>query len=203
MFAQSDSDEESNVVILTGANRRSKWHFPNVTSCPNMHCDAVFENRSQCRRHYQKQHAMNFQYCTECKKPVCAHNLSKLKKHFEKMHPNVSLPNESSSDAEEDSLITLNGGDQITQWQLPKTVEKKCPAKNCHKEFGTRSDVLTHFEKRHTLDHFYCRHCDTIVFAQDQDDFDEHYRKVHANLETQINFDDSIDATLLPSTSKV
>lgn len=198
------------MIILTGANRTTEWVFPDVTTCPNNKCRAKFATQLQTMRHFQKHHAMKFQYCSLCNKAVSAKDLSSFKAHFKRAHPNKSLPDDftnktlqlSDSD-DEDDLITLHGGGQITQFKLPKTIERKCPVWNCRMEFGIRSDVLSHFKKRHTLDHFYCKHCDKAIFARNQNDFYKHSRKAHPNVKQQIDFEDSFDDGQVPSTSKV
>lgn len=162
-----------------------------MSTCPVKGCNADFETRSQTIRHYKKIHSGNFQYCTLCNKPVCA---ARYKQHFDKHHPNVWNDEED----DEDDLI-LKGGNQITEWRFPKSIRKRCPAPNCGMDFGIRSDVRSHFKKRHILDHFYCKGCDKLIFACDQNDVYKHQREAHSNVEKGS----SSDKKQMPSTSKV
>lgn len=112
----------------------------------------------------------------------------------------MSLPSDYFSD-EEGDLIQLKGGNQTTEWRLSKCIRKKCPAVNCDMQFGVRSDIRDHFKKRHTSDHFYCKQCDKLIYACDQNDFDEHLRKAHTKLGQKSGLERSLANT--PSSTKV
>lgn len=189
-------------MTLTGADRLSQWQFPNVLACPVLRCDKTFETRAETIRHYRKTHSMNFQYCSICAKPVCAHNMATFKDHFLKKHPNASLPKDFFGD-EEDDVIQLNGGNQTTEWRFTKSIWRKCPAENCGMKFRARSEIREHFKKRHTSDHFYCKKCDKLIYAHDENDFDKHQRNAHANGKHKTDSERSFCSTSVPSTSKV
>lgn len=96
----------------------------------------------------------------------------------------MSIPEKNTADDdEEEDVIQLNGGGFVSEWKCPKSIRRKCPVASCRKEFGIRSDVLSHLKNRHASDHFYCKHCDKVIHAQDQKDFHKHQRKAHPDLE--------------------
>lgn len=128
---------------------------------------------------------------------MCAPNEWCYRQHFVKHHPE----NDCVSD-EEDNLIVLRGGNQTTEWRFSRYIRKKCPAPHCDLEFGIRSDVRSHFVKRHTSDHFYCKPCNKLLYVRDQNDISKHQSKVHSNVH-QTDSGKSFDNTEMPSTSKV
>lgn len=200
VFEQSDSDEEDDMILLTGAGRTFKWRFPIGTVCPVARCGKKFETRTKAIRHYKTKHSMNFQYCSLCAKPVSAHSYSSFKEHISKMHPNDNLQDSDLINADEDDLIQLNGGNQLTEWIFPKSIRRNCPVASCPMSFAVRSDTRNHFKEHHTSDHFYCQQCDKVILAHGQIEFNEHQRKVHSKLLTPIKLENSRETR---STSKV
>lgn len=107
----------------------------------------------------------------------------------------VLILQSNSGDSDNDSeneLITLTGGNEITQWSFPKHI-KNCPADNCGMQFGVRFDVIVHYKKRHTMNHFYCAKCDNVISTSHHKDLDEHYYKTHPSKKLPRNVRESSD----------
>lgn len=97
----------------------------------------------------------------------------------------------SDESSDEDDLITLNGCNQITQWQFPADI-KHCPVQNCRAAFGIRSDAITHYKKRHANHSVLCSVCVKPIITHKIKDYLTHYERVHPSIPLPNDFPQSL-----------
>lgn len=166
------------------------WRFPrNVSRCPTKGCNAAFKSRSAILDHYRAVHAPNNILCPTCSAPINAPYPGYVVKHFQNVHANMEIPAEfnvmisnDNENNEDDDLIELRGGGQITFFRFPQNTTV-CPARGCSLDSGFRSRAIAHYKRKHAKEFIYCDPCGRPVGAKSIDTYFQHYNKVHPNVD--------------------
>lgn len=166
------------------------WRFPrNINRCPTARCNAAFKSRSAILAHYRAVHAPCSILCPVCIKPIYATYPSNVVRHFRNIHENMEIPAEfdviianDNQNNEEDDLIELKGGGQITFFRFPENTTV-CPARGCSLDSGFRSRAIAHYTRKHAKDSIFCELCNHVVSAKCLDTFLQHYRTIHSDVD--------------------
>lgn len=90
----SQTDEIDDLIISNGFGVTTCWRYPeDINYCLNLGCGLIFENRSDAIKHYKRQHADHFVFCSICTKPVSVDN---FKRHCKNIHRNGEIPTDST-----------------------------------------------------------------------------------------------------------
>lgn len=93
MSNHNESDEEDDLIQLTGCGQKTSFRFPtNTTRCPIYSCHADFGYRSEAIAHYKRKHTKDSIFCEECHKAISAKSLFSFRQHYTVHHPNADLP---------------------------------------------------------------------------------------------------------------
>lgn len=87
-------------------------------------------------------------------------------------------------DDTDDDLIILSGLDTVTEYRFPPAI-KYCPISTCRLLFGVRSDVITHFRRKHSSNTVCCVLCKNPVPVAE---FEVHFQEEHPNDDISLNF---------------
>lgn len=102
--------------------------------------------------------------------------------------------NQSTCDEDPDEnydLILLKGCGQITKWKFPADITR-CPVSNCLRNFENRDALILHYKKRHARKSILCYACNAPMSVYNDKDFEDHYRRLHPDLEMPIGFNQKI-----------
>lgn len=98
------------------------------------------------------------------------------------------MPDEKkSSDETIDDLIILTGCGMKTQWKFPDNLER-CPMTGCWKTYSNRLKIILHYKKRHAEKSILCYICNAPMCVPNDKDFENHYRRLHPDVEMPIRF---------------
>lgn len=92
MLSFTETEDENDLIPLSGSDKISYWHFPQKqTECPMRSCGVKFKRRSAAIQHYREKHAKSAILCHLCEKPIGGSS-SGLKNHYKHIHPNEVCP---------------------------------------------------------------------------------------------------------------
>lgn len=113
-------------------------------------------------------------------------------------HSNISTLKEKLD--ENYDLILLKGCGQTTQWKFPAE-RTSCPVTNCLEQFEDRVTAIEHYKKNHTQKSILCYLCNAPMVVWSDKDFENHYRRIHPDVEMPVQFNQKIKQE--PSTKNV
>lgn len=98
-------------------------------------------------------------------------------------------------DHSDESLIVLEGCNQITKWHFPKDI-KNCPVHMCDFSCSSNSACRNHFKKIHAKHSICCPECNKPYVSIKPHNFLIHFRKAHPSSQIPFNLDQSTSFTV-------
>lgn len=181
--------EESGLITLRGCrNIITHWEFPqNNKKCPVQNCPESFDTRTDCIKHYKRQHSMRAIVCNICDRPISTHKAWDFIRHYKRIHPDEVIPFDFSTQqyhqGTSTDLITLRGSGITTHWKFPSK-QTNCPVQRCRKlSFDSRSAVIQHYKREHAKISIFCVICEKPIISPSKQKFKLHYKRCHPKVE--------------------
>lgn len=107
----------------------------------------------------------------------------------------LNLVTNEDEQSEKNDVITLKGCGVITQWTFPEN-QTRCPISGCWKLFDNRSIAIEHYKRSHSKKTILCFACNAPMCVYNDDDFENHYRRMHPDVEMPFQFNQKIKEEL-------